>query len=369
MLLKYFQSVTRRRLFNSTLLILIAALSISTTVNIYGQQTAAPPAGGERPARDKIKRWFEVDAFTISTRYRFVRNNRDETTNNQQQFQVNSRAKFKLDKKGRLAVTAVLASGSSFNSGWNNLGPGTGDLTTNLYLKQLYFSARPVKEVEMQFGGLGFNNGENTEITGYDNDGYLVGERVTVRAPKHFYFDEISAANGFVGDSNKPSVFKRFHRLNESNYHQILVRKAVNKFVSFSADYTFEAGKDTLHQAIKFKLPKGKALNNILFENYQRFDPDVGYGFAIYGDKTLHTRLTVGGGFARIDRTILNADRFPPGKRLFANAVIKLTPEFSINPVIIQAVGDLPSPTSVRTRLDLIFTYNFLETLRRLKVQ
>ena len=338
------------------------------TTNIFAQQ-ATPNPSPESRVKDKIKRWFEFDAFTLLTRYRLIRNNRGQTTNNQQQFQVNARAHFNFDKKGRYRINAGLFTGNAITAGWDNTGLGTGKTFTNLYLKQLYFSAKPVKEVEVQFGGTGMNNGENTEITGYDNDVYMMGERVTVRAPKHLYFDEISITNGFVGDVNKPSVFKRFRRLDESNYHQFLVRKQVNKYVSFSADYTFETGKDTLHQAIKFKLPKSKPLDMILFENYQRVDPDTGYGFALYGEKALYKRYTLGAGFARIDKPSLNADRFPPGKRLFINSVLKISREFTLTGFVIQGVGSLPSPTSNRTRFDVILNYNFLETLKRLKVQ
>lgn len=352
----------------------VVLFTLSQVEFVIGQQVTQTPVPSPqkkdegKTTSQKIKRWFEVDALTFSPRYRFVRTRAGVTTNNQAQYQLNVRARFKFDKKGRYSVNAGLFSGSVLNSGWNNTGVGTGDGVTNLYLKQLYFSAKPVKEVEVQFGGIGFNNGENTEITGYDNDAFLMGQRVSVKAPKHVYFDEISVANGYVGDINKPSVFKRFRRLNKSNYHQFLVRKTVNKYVSFSADYTFESGRDTLHQAIKFKIPKGRVLDTFLFENYQRVDPDRGYGFSIYGDKALHKKFTLGGGFARIDKPMFNADRFPPGKRVHINALYRFSPEFSLNGVLIRGVGHLPTASSPRTRFDLIFSYNILETLRRLKV-
>lgn len=355
---------------------LVSFVFFSTLFSVVcSGQTATEPRPTPSVEKDKkpttsqnIKRWFEIDALTLSPRYRFVRSRSGVTTNNQAQYQLNVRVRFKFDKKGRYSINAGLFSGSVLNSGWNNTGVGTGDGVTNLYLKQLYFSAKPVKEVDIQFGGIGLNNGENTEITGYDNDAFLMGQRVSVKAPKHVYFDEISVANGYIGDIDKPSVFKRFNRLNESNYHQFLIRKTVNKYVSFSADYTFESGRDTLHQAIKFKLPKGNALDSLLFENYQRLDPDRGYGFGIYGDKALHKQFTLGGGFARIDKPMLNADRFPTGKRVYVNALYKFSPEFSLNGVLIQGVGPLPASSSPRTRFDLIFSYNILETLRRLKV-
>jgi hypothetical protein len=352
----------------------IALVVLAPAAVVVSQQTSQTPNPSvqkkdEKSATSqKIKRWFELDALAVTTRYRLIRTRNDVTTNNQQQYQLNARARFKFDSKGRYAVHAGLFSGSSINSGWNNTGIGTGDGVTNLYLKQLYFSAKPVKEIEVQFGGIGATNGENTEITGLDNDVYLTGERVVIRAPKTLYFDEIGVTYAYLGDTNRPSVFKRFKNLDKSNYHQFLVRKAVNKRVSFSADYTFEAGRDTLHQAVKVKFPKSPVLDSVLFENYQRLDPDPGYGFNIMGEKVIQKKLTLTGGFAHIDRSILNGDRYPRGNRLHFSAAYKFNPEFTLSSVIIQGVGPLASPTTVRTRFEILFSYNILETLRRLKV-
>jgi len=352
----------------------IALVVLAPAAAVVSQQTpqtpnATVPKKDEKPvASQKVKRWFELDALTLTTRYRLIRTRNDVTTNNQQQYQVNARARFKFDRKSRYVVHAGLFSGNSINGGWNNTGIGTGKGQTNLYLKQLYFSAKPVKEIEIQYGGLGATNGENTEITGLDNDVFLTGQRVVVRAPKTLYFDEIGVTYAYLGDFNRPSVFKRFKHLDKSNYHQFLVRKAVNKRVSFSADYTFEAGRDTLHQAVKVKFAKVPVLDSVLFENYQRIDPDPGYGFNIMGDKVIRKKLTLSGGFAHIDRSILNGDRYPRGNRLHFTAAYKFNPEFTISSVIIQGVGPLAAPTTVRTRYELLFTYNILETLRRLKV-
>jgi len=43
--------------------------------------------------------------------------------------------------------------------------------------------------VEIQYGGLYFDRGQSTEVTSYDYDGYLVGERITLNRPRNFYFD------------------------------------------------------------------------------------------------------------------------------------------------------------------------------------
>ncbi|MFL6468088.1 MAG: hypothetical protein ACJ72Z_09045 [Pyrinomonadaceae bacterium] len=317
---------------------------------------------------ERIKRWIEFDAFSFGTRYRYVDLNSETTSVNQQQFQVVARAKFKFDHEGKYSVNAGLFTGNNILSGWNNTGIGTGDGAASIYLKHLYFNAKPAKWIEIQAGGFGVTNGENTEITGYDNDVYLMGEHVSIRRPKDLYFDEISVTNAFIGDITIPNVFRRFKRLGNSNYHQVMVRKTFNKRVGFSADYTFDSGTDTLRQAVNVKTPELHFLDRVLFENYQRLAPDTGYGFSLFGEKKFNGRFTLGGGFTHIDNVMLNADRFQRGNRFFITNTIKFTRELSLNTFLIQAVGPLPTPISPRTRLDIILTYNFLETLHRLKL-
>ena len=329
------------------------------------------PAPAKSPARNPnaaFKRWFDVEALAISMRYRFVENNAGVTTNNQAQWQFNGRARFKFDRAGKYSVYAAASTGPALTSGWNNTGWGTGDGQRAIYLKQLFFEAKPLKAVGVQIGGIGINNGENTEVIGYDNDVYMMGERVQFRSPKHLYFDEVSVTFGHIGDAAIPNVFRRFKRLDEWNYHQTLVRKKINNVVSFSADYTYETGRDTLRQAIRFKPPKGKPLDTVLFENYEQLSPAAGYGFNIFGDKQFWKRLSVGAGFARIDRPLLNGDRYPQGNRLYLTTNLRLSREFSLSTALIHGVGDLPTPLTQRTRLDIILTYNILESLRKHKV-
>ena len=322
----------------------------------------------EPTASEKVKRWFEFDALSLSTRYRLIRNAGGHNVSNQLQYQFAGRGHFKFDKQGKYSVYAGLFTGNTVNGGWNGTGWGTGSPQTNLYLKQLYFDAKPVKGLEFQFGGIPFNNGENTEITTYDNDAYLTGERIAVRMPKKYYFDEISATYAYFGDVTTPSVTQRFKHLDKSNYHQFLVRKQVNKHVAFSADYTFESGRDTLHQAVKFKIPESHVLDTVLFENYERVDPDHGYGFGLYGEKVLKKKVTLGGGFARIDKPFTNSDRFPPGKRVYTSAAFKLSRELTLSTIVIHGVGHLASATTHRTRFEIIFSYNILETLHKHKL-
>jgi len=334
-------------------------------VTNFGQSSRPTPIPTPHPA---IHRWLEIETLTLSTRYRFIENAAGRTVGNAQQWQFIGRGRLKFDRSGRYSAVLGLETGNTFTGGWNNTGIGTGDTQTNIFVKHLYFNAKPIKQIEVQFGGIGFNNGENTEITSYDNDAYLTGERIQIRAPNQLWFDEISLTNGFVGDLNRPSIFHRLRHLDRSNYHQLLVRKKINSRVSFSADYTFDQGADTLRQAVHLNAHELKFIDSLQFENYERIGPHVAYGFALAGTKRFNSKLDLSGGFAKISHQMLNSDRFPQGERIFLITNYKPTKELSISPVIVQAVGPLAASSIPRTRFELIVSYNILSALHRYKI-
>ena len=109
-------------------------------------------------------------------------------------------------------------------------------------------------------------------------------------------------------------------------------------------------------------------LDTLVLEVYERIDPNAGYGFAATGQRKVNRYLTLSGGFARIDRAMLNADRFPPGDRIFASVLVPLTREFSLNAVGVRGINDI-APNIARTRLEMIVSWNVLATLHRFKVQ
>jgi hypothetical protein len=315
-------------------------------------------------AKSGLTRWFDLNTLSVATRYHFIKNANRTTAADNDQYQFIAKGKFKFDAAGRYSIFAGIQTGTSFTSGWENSGWGTGRHQTNIYVKQLYFEAKPVNRLSIQFGGIGINNGVNSEATGYDNDAYIMGERVTLKYPKQLYFDEISLTNAHLGDLTQPNVFRRFTRLNESNYHQFLFVKNLNKRISLSGDYTFESGMDTLRQAVLIKASETRLFDSILFENYERLDPNAGYGFNLQGDKKIGKRLTLTGGVIRIDRSILNGDKFPRGNRLHLTGVYNLSREFSITAWIVEGIGPIPGNIP-RTRIDVILNYNILQTLRR----
>jgi len=315
---------------------------------------------------EKLERWFEVQSASLTLRYRFQENAQGVTTNNQLQDQDVFRARLKFDAGGRYSLNAVVSGGNQLTASWNNTGVGTGDAVTNLYLKQLYFAAQPLRGVELQYGGLGILRGESTEITSYDNDAFITGERIILRRPKQLFFDEVAVTYAYLGDFNQPGVNKRFHRLKQSNYHQFLVSKKLGQGAVISADYTFQSGVETLHEAVKLNLPRAHVVDGIRFENYQRLDVLPAYGFAVTGEKKLWPRLTVGGGYAQIDTHYggLNGDRYNFGKHIYLTGSLTLCPELNVSTFVTHTMGD-PRVSSHRVRFDLLFSYDLLKSLKR----
>lgn len=331
-------------------------------------QDAAKPSGvNSRPASErKWSRWVELQTATLNARYRFTEDIHGETVANSAQHQETFRGRFKFDAAGRYSVNAGLATGNQFIAGWNDTGWGTGDGTARLFLKQLYISAQPRAEVEIQYGGLGMLRGEATELTTYDNDAYIMGERISVKMPKRLFFDEIAVTYAYLGDLNTPDIRKRYHRLKESNYHQFLVSKKLGARAAISADYTFQSGVETLRQAVRLDLREARLIDSLRFENYERLDFHPGYGFAVTAEKRLTKQFTFAGGYAHIDPFYggLNADRFSFGHRVFVLGSCAITPEFTISTFYNHAVNKNYAGTN-RARLEVIFSYDLVKGLKR----
>ncbi len=416
-----------------------------------------------------LSRWFELQTFTISSRYRKVSDSVGNPFLNQNQHREILDGKFKFDSKGRYSVNAHVSSGYYFNWAYADTGWGKGtaksfpvlarDLAPfqaksvipdvvnstvqnilntqfagapqsvidqmrpvitaqvtaqvtpvvtkqvenaiynqvknlnnegwNLYFRQFYFSAKPIDGVEFQYGGIGINRGVNTEMTSYDDDGYMIGGRVSVKRPKNFFFDEISVTYAFLGDEFKPNFFRRMHRMNESNYHQFLVRKKVGKRFEVSADYTFHNRVDMMREAVKVDVRGSKILDTFRFETYQRIGDntfvgspgvfEAGMGFAVQGEKLIKRKVLVGGGYSSIDRDYtallpggkpfgfaLNGDRTGLGNRFFGTVTYQMTPEFGINIYASKPVNMTKDEfTWNRNYLTAGFTFDALKTLQK----
>jgi hypothetical protein len=341
---------------------------------IISSAAAAVAQGTQEPPAPAIRRWLDLQNLHLSSRFRWVESSTDRLVSSTLQWQPNIRARFLIDPRARYTVNLGAFSGNQFVSSWNNTGGGIGTFAGDFNVKQLFIAAEPVTGLEFQAGGLYMTRGENTEITSYDNDAYIVGERVTYRRPQG-RFAQVVATVGHIGDYRSPNVFDRLGDMTEVNYGQLLVGGRVGARISLSADYTYEDGRDIIREGATFRLPESLLpLTAIKLEAYQRVGDVAGQGFNVSGDVRLTRALTATAGVAHIDRDYLvpgymspNADRYERGTRFYDQATYAITRDLSIGWFHTEAFNvDYVIPNE--HRWEILVTVNPTATLKAKRI-
>jgi len=367
-----------------------------------GSVSVIATAPAIKPASDKplFGRWLQLDALSHSERYRdsSVTGGTHLWSNTQQRSLIAGR--FKFDEQGRYAIGFRASSGRYFNWAFSSytgesLRPrfsapsaaakpytqaelleigqasfvdpaGRAEIVAlksggwQFYLRELYISATPVKPVTVEFGSFGIEHGYGSEITTFDDDGYIAGERIAVHSPKQLLFDEIQFTNAYFGDFATANFLDRGSSLKSSNYRQASAKKKLNDRVAFSADYTWLKGTDTLREAVVVKTKELRAIDSVRFETYQRLNTvhlagglwphgvvaplrvKGGSGFAVAVNEKVG-KLSGDLGYAEVDEDYsvyggryfhatgfsLNGDTIAKGKHPFLHAAYQLAPGVS----------------------------------------
>lgn len=314
--------------------------------------------GDTHPARTPgatLSRWLTLDTASLGTRYRWADTVAGAPLWNEQQHQLTLRGAFHAGLSRRVQLHFGLFTGSGFVAGWNHTGPGAGQARANLYLKRLAIEVRLGRGVTVEAGGLDFLRGLASEITSFDADGYLTGQRLRVRRKERFYFDEISFTNGFLGHLNRSSVFPRLGSFGRSNYRQLVVTKTVHEAIAVSAEYALEAGTHTFRQAASVRTRPIRWIDSVRFEQSQA--AGAGYGFAVYGEKRVRPWLAAGSGVSRHSRAGLYSDRYGRGWHWFGNVLIAPAPTWSTMLQVTQSLAGGPRRAQ-GTRVDVVLAYN-----------
>ena len=356
---RYGVVTTRRRLAPALLALLVSAPLLAQT----------PPAAVPKPAAEPpLRRWFELQQLTVFSRYRFIENNKDVTTSSQQQYKDSVRARVNLDSRKRYTVNVGFFSGSTFASSWNNLGLGNNTVLDGKsnFIKQLYASAIPVRGLELQYGGLYVSRGESDEWDSYDDDGYMVGERVSVRRPKELYLDEITVTRGAMGPLATANLAKRWDGLKNPDYTQVLGVKRFNPVLSASLEYDRQIGDDILRAAVTLRFSAKAPISTMRYEQYRRLTLNPAAGFVVWAERPVTKYARLQGGYATVDQFYggWNADRMQSGRRFFANATIPIYGPISGTLYVTRAL-DAPYAVSIHRRFDAVISYDVLNTLRR----
>jgi hypothetical protein len=153
-----------------------AATGVTAWLLLSSVAWAQPPS--PPPSPPALGRWIDLQNATLNLRYRFVDTSDGVVTTNQLQHRETLRARVKFDSRGRYALHLGVFTGVRFTSGWDNTGWGINPAQKNLAFKASYLSAQPLAGVDVEAGGLYIVKGESTEVTTYDDDGYVMGERL-----------------------------------------------------------------------------------------------------------------------------------------------------------------------------------------------
>jgi hypothetical protein len=320
---------------------------------------AGVPLAGQ-PAPEIAPR-LELESATLGLRYRMLENQLGSRSQNWSDHHQGFKLRLRLDRSARYSLTAVAFNGDSFQGSWNLRGMRDGQSSNRVFLKQFYVTGRPAEGVEFQYGGLALVRGESSEITSYDNDGYLTGQRLTV-SPKRL-LDELTVTAGYLGDFRDPSITRRLHRLSEINYAQVLVKKTLSERVTATADYSVDDGEGTLRQGVAIR-PSG-VIDLIRLEAYERVSGERAAGGAITIEKPFgRTRLAAS--FASVDDHYrpVNGDRYGRGRRISLTGTTALTDELTLQIFVTRALDD-DLVMGNQTRVDVHIRYELAALLKQ----
>jgi hypothetical protein len=306
----------------------------------------ALPLAGQTTTGQQDEPRLDLQSVTFGMRYRLLENHLGSHARNWSDHHEGLKLRLNLNRAARYSLSAVASNGDTFTAGWNLRGLGE-QSSNRVFLKQLFVTAKPRKGIEFQYGGLGIVRGESSEITSYDNDGYLMGQRLTV--------GDVTLTAGYLGDFRAPSVMRRWHRLSEINYGQALLKRRLTDRLTATADFTDENGERTLRQGVAIRPTFGVGM--IRVEAYERVNGSRAAGGAITVEKPFgQTRLAAS--FASVDDRYraVNADRYGRGRRLSFTSTTALGHDVSLQVFVTRAFDD-DLPMANRMRFDVHIRY------------
>ena len=198
-------------------------------------------------------------------------------------YRTQLRARFKFDDGGRYYVHGNMTSGTSFVSSWNNTGIGTGDPVGTVRVRHFFGGLSLVKGDRSPDRQRVRGSGEAPRFTTYDEDGYLVGERVQIMRPEDIWFDQVSLTSARLGDFSQPNAFGRFDGFDDPNYYQGLLQKRLTKQITWSTDFTAADGERTMRAGVAWT----PSFGTFRLEGYERWREQPAGGLSLSGERQL----------------------------------------------------------------------------------
>lgn len=347
------------RVMSRSVICSILGMALLSPVAALAQSSASAQ---EPPA---IRRWIDLQAVQAGLRYRWAKNSNEVETSDSLQWHGLVRGRFLFDEGAKVSLNASAFSGATYVASWNDTGIGRGDFVGRFRVRHLFLAVEPARGIELQVGGLAPNRGEVSENVSYDMDGYLVGQRATIR-PSTGRVTQFSATVGHIGDFAEPGVIKRLDSIVDYNYGQVLIGVRLHPRATASFDYTHEDGLDYLREAVVIRTPPDtKVFTGVRIESYQRVSDNTGWGFNASADLKLG-RLLVTGGIMNVDSGYrpINGDRYGSGKRYYSIGTLPVNGDVTLTAFHTHAFGNdrfIPN----YHRFDLILVVNPTARLKR----
>lgn len=291
-----------------------------------------------------------LDRGTLGARYQYIDDAGTTLVDHLQQ-QVVAGGRLVVGGPVTLGLRGRVASGNGFRSGWNSTGLGNTQAVWEPYLKELAVLLATPGGLRAEIGGIAPERGGITEVTGFDNDGYLVGAQVQVGPEAGWPVSRLVITAGDLGDLGRSAVFPRLQRLGRVSYGQLLVSKEVGRG-GFTAEYSVRDGVSSFHGAARLEGRTGRwALRG---EGFVRTSDASGY--AVVAELIPVRRVQLEVGYLKADAPILNGDRYGPGERLFATLAYAVMPSLDLSTTAVHRVR---GALGFERRLDLLVTYDW----------
>ena len=359
--------MSERRASNLAALMALVSFPFAVTALAQDRPPAQPVPQQQTPGKGvshPLARWLDAQTFTVSGRYDYIEGARDRTLQNRMQWQAQIHGAFTVDAAGRYRVHAGLTTGDNFSAGWNATGIGTGEGSATIYLTQVFVAAEPWNGIELHYGSLYPTRGQSTEITTYDNDGYVTAGRVHVRRPRELFFDDLIVSVGYVGYLDRAFVFDRTGAFSRQNYWRVLVSKQVLAGLTVSTDYAVIDDDGVLHQGATWRVDQSW-IDTVRGEYGVRLRGGSHQtAFAFSGQKQI-AGVTMQVGYANVDPVfgVLNGDSYGAGDRMFIDGSFALPLDLTATWFVQKEISP-PITSRNDLRVDLGLRWNVLTTLK-----
>jgi hypothetical protein len=352
----------RLRLFtaNRVLQLVLAVVALAAMPPAFADDVPSNETTGD-PADNSFwsSKSFWFSRFRILEmeqvlRFNYMDRGPGQVTDRGMQYRVRARLQIDLMGEGTTYLRIRAETGRGFDNSWDNTGLGKGQGQWNFNVKSFALGQKLGSHIELQAGGIEWDQGAGSQRAYASGDGHLVGYRMLVTPTAQPWLpDRFSLTMGYAGDFAQPSVFSRFH-MGRLNYVQALAQKKLGTHVEGSAEVDSIRGIWFARQAVHWEKLENPLLDEVMVEVVTRAtdSPTVGgsvmvsrpldpaerwRAFAIYNQvpKGLYDQ----GG----QPVLLNQGEMDLGKRLAWGGSYAVNNDFSLGVFGGRLLDDTPS--------------------------